>query len=76
MIASKHSTVMTRVGFGDGVAVFSNEAENDCGSMRNEVLRISNETWTSLGQPDTITISVEPGDLLNPPDPIQAGVLS
>lgn len=43
---------------------------------RTDGYYMTRELFEDFGSPETITVSVEPGDLLNPPDPIQAGVLS
>lgn len=42
--------------------VFSTPADSD----RRRSLILSAEDWAEFGEPDTLTVSIEPGDTLNP----------
>lgn len=50
----------------DGMEVFMCPPEPDPADQgRERVVKLANADWVDLGSPDTITVTVEPGDLLN-----------
>lgn len=46
-------------------AEFSNRASGDDPSMPDRTLDLPVADWHDLGEPDTITVTIEPGDKLN-----------
>ena len=69
---TKHQTVMHIVDVSkyvnrDDIRVyFSAIREEGDEPYSNETHRIQRSEWEDMGKPDTITVTVEPGDLLNP----------
>lgn len=49
----------------DGGIVFTQEYDPDMPDAYRESIKISPEIFTDLGEPEVITITVEPGDKLN-----------
>lgn len=62
---TKHVTVMVRTPTPDGSIVFEPESSEDDPALWQESLLIEASMWDDLGQPSTITVTVEPGDRLN-----------
>lgn len=42
--------------------------EKDDENFRGHYLTIDPEVWVDLGKPDVLTVTIEPGDLLNQPN--------
>ena len=50
-------------------ATFAVFHEDDAGfHALNPRVSIDDEIWADMGHPDTITVTIEPGDRLNPPE--------
>ena len=62
MKLSKQRVIMHRCTTNDYTERFQ-EDFTDCGHPRNLVL--SKVDWTDMGSPEIITVTIEPGDLLN-----------
>lgn len=65
VIVIKHRSVATlsHGGIGDDVRVFFDVYDDDGASL--DTLGLRRDVWEEMGKPDTVTISVEPGDHLN-----------
>lgn len=59
----KHQTVLGLSTTNGPRVRFSREREED-GDV-NDTVYISRADWDDMGRPETITVTVEPGDLLN-----------
>lgn len=59
---TKTRSILTRRGDDDLYARFLSDTED--GDPRH-VLYVERDLWHEMGQPSTLTITVEPGDLLN-----------
>lgn len=58
---TKTRTVLHRV-----EGTFSYRPAADAGeTVRDQLVILDSEVWSEMGQPQTITVTVEPGDLLN-----------
>lgn len=67
---SKMQAVMHRTSFQRDLvdrrsAVVFEAREDDLGTIEKEV-SIELSAWQDMGEPDTITVTIEPGDRLNP----------
>ena len=51
-----------------GVVLFTNE-DKDTPSEEATHFRMTEKDWTDMGMPKEVTITIKPGDLLNPPAP-------
>lgn len=52
-----------------GFKLFDNLDPDDEESGQGHVMFLDGDVWKDLGSPDAITVTIEPGDLLNtPPD--------
>jgi hypothetical protein len=68
---TKHVTIMhkaTEQPFAESI-IFDNSDPDDSGGWVPDQYLCDVDMWDDLGQPDTITVTVEPGDLLNTEDP-------
>lgn len=65
---SKHQTVLYFDGFqsDESTAVFIKPEEE---VPEVEEYRMDNDLWVEMGRPDVITLTVQPGDLLNAETP-------
>lgn len=60
---SRHRTVLRERDVSFGRVRFSREPDDQTDVP--DIYELSYDTWIAMGEPDNITISVEPGDLLN-----------
>ena len=47
------------------IVEFSDRASHDDGTVANRTLDLPAADWHDLGDPDAITVTIEPGDKLN-----------
>lgn len=61
---TKHAIVLKRVSRNDsGILVF--ESDDDADYILHEKHKMRGDIWEEMGRPDTITVTIEPGDKLN-----------
>lgn len=60
---TKTRSILTRIATGRTHVSFASHSEDD-GSIDRHV-EVRRATWDDLGQPEQITLTIEPGDLLN-----------
>jgi hypothetical protein len=68
-VLQRTRTVLNRTGHVDPTAgvEFGTEREDDADSLdRPYEISLPEGVWEDMGQPDVITVSIEPGDKLNP----------
>jgi hypothetical protein len=61
---TKHTVVLKRITSDEkGIQVF--ESDDDIDYILREKHKMRSDVWKEMGSPETITVTVEPGDLLN-----------
>lgn len=64
-LLSRTRTILHRAPDGDDSGQWFRATDEDTHAYHRRVY-IDHNTWDDLGRPDTITVSIEPGDTLNP----------
>jgi hypothetical protein len=60
---TKHTVLLKRISGNSRVQIF--ESDDDLDYVLREKHKMLKEIWEEMGCPDEITVTVEPGDLLN-----------